>query len=214
MTTTKKKSRAEGLKPKVAFRTEERAIENIRLKLSLISRVGKRDSQDLPFTRADDLVNAVAIREHLPRSIRQFNMWKSSSLPPELAEATPAFGANSAKTLKRTGLELDAAEAIKAFIEADQIAGAKQEEKEAARARLQRELALSNRLRGICERELFALKTERDQLKSALTASANKLKSLEGELARQAVRLSNSRNSGGDATVVPLRLIPDDPAGK
>jgi hypothetical protein len=210
----KPKRRAEGLKPKVAFRTEERAIENIRLKLSLISRTGKRDSHDLPLTRIDDLASALAIRAHLPRTIRQFNMWKSSSLPAELAEVTPAFTANSAKTLKKSGLELDASEAMKAITEADQLADAKNKEKDASRARLQRELALSNRLRGICERELFALKIERDQLKSALTASANRLKSLEDELARQATKLSSNRTSGGDATIVSLRPIPNDQPGK
>lgn len=193
-----------GPKPAVAFKTEAAAEHNIRTKLKLLLPITSNDSTTLQPVDVAALKLTAALRPHLPTSIRQFNKWRSEALPPALSAEVAAFGPNSAVTLKKSGLEVDVADALLALKSADQSSPNQLQKKDTV-TRLRRELGISNRLRGICERELISLKVERDKLAQSVEALTNKLKSLEAEVAKRANGTVAERAKNPGQKIVPIR---------
>jgi hypothetical protein len=202
-----------GPKPAVAFKTEAAAEQNIRTKLRLLLPTSPNDSGTLQPVDAAALELGAALRPHLPRSIRQFNKWRSTCLPAELSEKVPVFGPNSPTTLKKSGIEVDVADALLALESTGQLPPAPLEKKDTV-SRLRRELGISNRLRGICERELVSVKVERDALAQNVDALTNKLKSLQAEVAKRGsgAVAESSRTTKGNVVSIKSSNPPESEA--
>lgn len=163
-------------KPAVALATEQLAKANLIQKRQALKALVEIQNQDC--------------QESLPRSVRQFNKWLSSSLPDEYRSWE--FRANSNDTLKRyEGILLDVIDLVRAVKQASKQPPRTREDR---LVRLRDDKALHLTIRNIAERELVlarrevvkeqaSLVTLKAQLKSSAAFSAKRIAELEGEIA-------------------------------
>lgn len=140
----------------------------------------------------DDVTYAVSeeIRELLPATVRQFNLWQSQNLPEAVRITLPAFGKNANKTLHTAGLYRDVQRVV------DAVAASRTKTISKSRAEriseYQRNVDLAKRLREIAEDEVIRLKR---QLQSALNRNTDLARQLE-ELRARTARIMKSVDNG------------------
>ena len=142
-------------KPEIAYRSEKLARENIVLKLSLLAEIVKARAGLVRKVSSLDDDARQRFEPHVPRTVRQFNLWARESLPKDLQDILPNFSRNSNETLRRhPDLKGSVAEAITAFRSSDTPASPKLDRISV----LRNKLSLANRLRIIAEKELISQK--------------------------------------------------------
>jgi hypothetical protein len=168
-------------KPSVADVNQQRAKENIHVKIHIISSALKPQSSG-PVS-VDDVAyeTSVAIRELLPATVRQFNLWQSEDLPEAIRIKAPVFGKNANKTLHAAELYNDVQRTVDAVTASR--AKAISESRAERISKYQGKADLANRLREIAEDEIIRLKR---QLRSALDRNDVLARQLEELRARSA----------------------------
>jgi len=163
-------------KPKVAFANQAEAKENILTKMQIISSVLKPLTGTLVAVDGPRYETALAIRKHLPSTVRQFNKWRSDDLEDSIRQTLPVFNANANKTLHSTELFDDVARTVKAVVYelAPQVKSGRAERISAFKATAD----LAVRLRQISEGELIRLKRDLEVAKNEILTLNIKLDEL------------------------------------
>jgi hypothetical protein len=151
-------------KPKVAYANNEEAIRNIYTKLSLMTTVLRMDVKGITLHRQLDAQTVETMLPHLPRSIRQFNLWCIEDLPTDVQSYSPSFRRNSHATLcklKTLFSAVDIAVNVASKADANNVGTTPKDNV----ARLHRSLSIANSLRTIVEVELIKVKTQCETLR-------------------------------------------------
>ena len=145
-------------KPKVADVNHAHAKENIQIKMEVLASAVKRQSGQVVQVADLKYESSMAIRELLPCTVRQFNLWHSGALPDDARISLPVFTRNANKTLHSAGLFED----VKRVVEAARALSVKTSS-EAHTEKLSKykaNAALAIKLRQIAEDEIVKLKQE------------------------------------------------------
>lgn len=202
------KVRRAGPKPAVAFVNQATALENIRLKRSVISLIARGASGQGP-TSVQGQHSLDALIASLPSTRRQFNAWTSQALPPIWADKYGIFGTNADVTLKKSSelrLVEDALDSVRLLKGRPKP----EEQRAATKARLQGLVNLANRLRIIAEREVVRLIREVGRQADEITTLNRQIKAAEAEGQRAAndaaltIKVLEARLQSGRSNVVPL----------
>lgn len=168
-------------KPSVADTNRQKAKENVHVKINIIASALKPQSSG-PVSVNDVAYDlSVGIRELLPSTVRQFNLWQSANLPEAIQNKVPVFGKNANKTLHATSLYDDVQRIVNAV--ASSRAAAISESRAERISKYQSKADLAKRLREIAEDEVIRLKR---QLRSAQDQIDVLTRQLEGLRARSA----------------------------
>lgn len=183
---------APGQAPPVGLANEERARENLRVKLSLIYVWVKKVLDSDSAVSSEPLVPLSA----LPRSQRAFNAWASSDLPESISGSYEPFHKNANSTLlKNAAILKDLRDYFEILKQADKTDSVRH--KRESVAGLHRRRNMEKTLRVIAEKELARARAQlwrsREELKSLQAAyhsteayAAERIAKLESELKQAA----------------------------
>lgn len=145
-------------KPKVADANRAQAKQNIQTKMDVLTSAVKRQSGTVVQVADFNYQSSMALRELLPRTVRQFNLWHSGALPDAARPALPVFSRNANKTLHSVGLYED----VKRAVEAARALSVKtgNEARTEKLSTYKAKAALAVQLRVIAEDEIVRLKKE------------------------------------------------------
>lgn len=179
--------------PPIAAINAAQAYQNIKQKCALMEGVLKSPPGDVSRF-------GISISE-LPRSVRQFNLWAPVETSP-VGRRKIQHRKNSSETLNKAPGQL--LELVKALIVGVRDVGATEQPKQERIGALKKKLALSERLRGIAEREIqkyldlhLDLSSQVMQLKDSNKSIAAKAKQ---EMRRLEEELQNVRSENSSLT--------------
>lgn len=207
----KNRPRTGNVKPQVAFRSQERAIANIEVKLLIIYRIAEVHSATISLEGLEK-ARATELLKQLPITVRQFNAWTGpEDFPYEQEIVRPKR--NAQETLHNCGL-LDKVQHAVKLVKNLCAEFEKPTQKVQRLASAIRRAKAAEELRSISEKMLVKLKRENEALRQSVADLEIQLNSLKREsraIASKADALTRSKrinvslDSAVSSNVSPLR---------
>lgn len=191
-------------KPSVAFKSEERARENIQVKLQSLLKLLKENEGGSQAARKDVLLS-------LPASQRSFNGWSSDQLSPLALHGVKTFRSNSRIALLRSGLAEGVEKALSSVV-ANRNKERLPTKREVSVAGLSKKLKIEVLLRQIAEEEIVRLKRHIKDLLDASEDLKIQLDAANREASKLSIGMRNNRPLT-KARVVKLTSVEKKPKG-
>ncbi|GAB4565797.1 MAG: hypothetical protein Tsb007_37460 [Rhizobacter sp.] len=168
-------------KPAVADQNRKNAEANIRNKVAILC-----DLVEILSHPAADAAKKFE-RELLdrclyPKSVRQFNAWKTASLPADLRELAPAFATNANATLVKNEELYASCRQVVSALHQHRLVLARRPTREDSLNRTRHRLTMSNTLRQIIERQYAVLLVRNSEMRGAVEQHEARYQSLSREV--------------------------------